>query len=116
MISGTPDVFFLLENTNLIIWDFKTGQRDEQNESSYWLQLMCYAYGLGKIYRLENDIIISFSLLYLDQKKIITKEMSLTEISQEVFSIWKKTESLYQVNKNHCSQCEYSGICKKSNA
>ena len=116
MISGTPDIFFLDETKKLVVWDFKTGTREDSKEASYWFQLMTYAYGLGKIYRLEDTFEMELGLLYVDEKIVTTKKLRLSEISQQLFLIWKKTESLSQVNLQHCSQCEYSSICKKSQA
>lgn len=113
MISGTPDIYFI-NDKHLAVWDFKTGIRDERNEAGYWFQLMCYAYGIGKIYPLGPETIIEMNLVYLDEKNNYIKNLSLFEISRELFSVWQKTESLYQVNLVHCSQCEYSTICKKS--
>jgi ATP-dependent exoDNAse (exonuclease V) beta subunit len=113
MISGTPDAYFLSAD-NLAIWDFKTGLRDELNENAYWFQLMTYALGLGKIYPRNIEGQIELSLLYVDEKKCITKKLSYSDISRELFSVWKKTESLYQVNLDHCSRCDYSTICNKS--
>jgi hypothetical protein len=113
MISGTPDAYFLSAD-NLVIWDFKTGLRDELNENAYWFQLMAYALGLGKIYPRNIEGQIELSLLYVDEKKCITKKLSYSDISRELFSVWKKTESLYQVNLDHCSRCDYSTICNKS--
>ena len=114
MISGTPDIFFLGKDNQLVVWDFKTGQRRLENEVGYWFQLMCYAYGIGKIYPLDQEQKIKLSLIYIDEKINIAKELSLSEISRELYLVWKKTESLYQVNLSHCSVCEYSTICKKS--
>lgn len=113
MISGTPDIYFL-NNDHLVLWDFKTGKRDQNNEASYWFQLLCYAYGIGKIYPQAAETVIEIGLIYVDEKKNFTKKITMTEISRELFSIWKKTESLYQVNLDHCSQCEYSSICNKN--
>ena len=113
MIAGTPDIFFITKN-NIAVWDFKTGLRNEEDEASYWFQLMCYAYGIGKIYPVPPESQIEMRLLYVDEKKDAVKKLSYQEISRELFLIWEKTECLYQVNPKHCLQCEYSSICKKS--
>ncbi|MDO9180828.1 MAG: UvrD-helicase domain-containing protein [Bacteriovorax sp.] len=117
MISGTPDLVFIHKNSNpvekLIVWDFKTGIRNAENESSYWFQLMSYAYAYGNIYKIDQNNKIELSLLYLDQLEAVTKVVTFNEITQVLFTFWKKTESLNQVNSSHCSHCEYSTICKK---
>lgn len=112
MISGTPDL--VLKSANeLVIWDFKTGLRNQETEESYWLQLMCYAhaYACQMSFPLEQKI--ELVLLYLDQQDAITKNISYNEITQILFSYWVKTESLCQVNLQHCLFCEYSVICQK---
>lgn len=110
MVTGTPDLIFENDDS-IIVWDFKTGQRSEQDEASYWFQLMCYGYGYANLKHFTPEKMISLSLVYIDQKKIITQEKSLKEITHLLFGNWSKTESLNQVNLNHCSSCEYSTIC-----
>jgi ATP-dependent helicase/nuclease subunit A len=110
MISGTPDLIFENED-DLIVWDFKTGGRDEDNEESYWFQLMCYAYAYANLKRFTPEKSIPLTLLYIDQKKSITRALRLSQISELLFVKWSKTESLNQVNFNHCSHCDYSSIC-----
>lgn len=110
MISGTPDLVFEAED-EIIVWDFKTGQRDEHSEEAYWFQLMCYGYAYANLKHFTPEKMIPLSLIYVDQQKLITKVLSLAEISQFLFENWAKTESLNQVNLSHCKQCEYSSIC-----
>lgn len=110
MISGTPDLIF--ENDeSLIVWDFKTGIRDEEQEESYWFQLMCYGYAYANLKHFTPEKMLPLTLLYIDQKKAVTKTLSLAEISKLLFEKWIKTESLNQVNLNHCSHCDYASIC-----
>jgi ATP-dependent exoDNAse (exonuclease V) beta subunit len=117
MISGTPDLVFISNKENeineIVIWDFKTGNRSIESESSYWFQLMAYAYAYSTLKNISADKKIDLSLLYLDTKEVVTKIYTLDEITQMLFSYWRKTESLYQVNSAHCSYCEYSTICRK---
>lgn len=113
MISGTPDLVFINPDEQIVVWDFKTGVRHEENEESYWFQLMSYAYAYSKLKQITQDKKIELSLLYLDQTEIVTKSFSVKEITQTLFSYWKKTEFLDQVNSKHCPQCDYSSICKK---
>jgi CRISPR/Cas system-associated exonuclease Cas4 (RecB family) len=111
MVTGTPDLIFENEDS-IIVWDFKTGLRDEKNEASYWFQLMAYGYAYANLKHFTPEKMISLSLVYIDQKKIVTQEKSLKEITHLLFGNWSKTESLNQVNLNHCSSCEYSTICR----
>lgn len=110
MISGTPDLIYE-DDENVIVWDFKTGIRDESNEESYWFQLMCYGYAYGKLKHFTPEKMIPLTLLYVDQKRSVTKTLSLSEISKLLFEKWVKTESLNQVNFNHCKHCDYNPIC-----
>lgn len=112
MISGTPDLVFL-NDKEIIVWDFKTGIRNQEGEASYWLQLMSYAYAYANLMELDLNKKIELSLLYLDQAEVVTRNLSLDEITQLLFSYWRKTESLDQVNPEHCHRCEYSSICRK---
>ena len=110
MISGTPDLIF--ENDDeIIVWDFKTGLRDDSNEESYWFQLMCYGYAYAHLKHFTPEKIVPLTLLYIDQKDSVTKLLSLGDISSFLFDKWSKTESLNQVNLKHCSHCEYAPIC-----
>ena len=110
MISGTPDLIFE-DDSEIVVWDFKTGLRDEATEESYWFQLMCYGYAYANLKQFTPEKMIPLSLVYVDQKKLVTKTFSLAQISQFLFENWSKTESLNQVNLNHCKHCEYSSIC-----
>lgn len=110
MISGTPDLVFENSDT-LIVWDFKTGIRDENNEESYWFQLMSYAYAYAKLKQFTPEKMIPLTLVYVDQKKLVTKNLTVSQITDFLIAIWIKTESLNQVNLSHCSHCEYSSIC-----
>ncbi|MBP9681416.1 MAG: UvrD-helicase domain-containing protein [Bacteriovorax sp.] len=112
MISGTPDIVFA-SSERLMIWDFKTGIRDQENEEGYWFQLMCYAYAYGQLKHYAQDKNIEIALLYLDQKDIFNKQMSFGAIENYLYDQWKKTESLDQTNLFHCSSCSYSTICQK---
>jgi ATP-dependent helicase/nuclease subunit A len=110
MISGTPDLVFEDDN-EIIVWDFKTGHRDESTEESYWFQLMCYGYAYANLKCFTPEKMIPLTLIYVDQKLLVSKTLSLAQISQYLFENWSKTESLNQVNLNHCPNCEYSSIC-----
>jgi ATP-dependent helicase/nuclease subunit A len=113
MISGTPDLVFVDKDQEIVVWDFKTGIRNPEGEASYWFQLMSYAYAYAKLKQFTPDKKIELSLLYLDQAEVATKNLSLNEITQSLFAFWRKTESLNQVNPDHCSHCEYTSICRK---
>lgn len=110
MISGTPDLIFE-DDSEVIVWDFKTGTRDESNEESYWFQLMCYGYAYANLKHFTPEKSVPLTLLYVDQKQSVTKVLTLGQISALLFDKWSKTESLNQVNLKHCSHCDYAPIC-----
>ncbi len=110
MISGTPDLIFESDD-EIIVWDFKTGIRNNSNEESYWFQLMCYGYAYACLKHFTPEKIVPLTLLYIDEKQSVTKMLSLADISTFLFDKWSKTESLNQVNLSHCSHCEYASIC-----
>ena len=116
MVSGTPDLVFINQEDSVVVWDFKTGKRDELNEANYWLQLYCYGYAYAQKMQLSEAARVEIALIYLDEKCPITKSFSVKEITQLLFQEWRKTESLNQVNTRHCCRCEYQTICKKGTA
>ena len=93
--SYTPDI--IQEERESIIRDANTAQTQLENI----------------IQNLKPEDEIEMALLYLDQKDLVRQIISLDLLSQLLFSHWKKTESLNQINPAHCKRCEYSGICKK---
>ena len=113
MISGTPDLVFISPEEQIVVWDFKTGERNCDNEESYWFQLMSYAYAYANLKHFAQDKKVELSLLYLDQQEAVTRILSLYELGRVLFSYWRKTEFLNQVNSKHCSYCDYSTICQK---
>jgi hypothetical protein len=113
MISGTPDLVFINKEDSVVVWDFKTGKRDELNEANYWLQLFCYGYAYAQKMQLSQEGSVELALIYLDEKLPVSKKFSVKEITQLLFQEWCKTESLNQVNPLHCSKCDYQKICKK---
>ena len=110
MISGTPDLVFENEN-EVVVWDFKTGSREIYNEDHYWFQVYCYGYAYANLKQYAPEKMITLSLVYVDEKQIINRRISLDEMTSTLFEKWSKAERLYQVNHDHCSHCEYSSLC-----
>jgi ATP-dependent exoDNAse (exonuclease V) beta subunit len=114
MISGTPDL--VLEGTNkedLEIWDFKTGAYSEEKCRPYWLQLKAYALGLRKSQSTTDKDCntVNMKLIFVDERKIITKKMILSEIEDDIFTLWNKLDDLDKVNEDHCPKCTYQELC-----
>ncbi|MCB9060237.1 MAG: UvrD-helicase domain-containing protein [Halobacteriovoraceae bacterium] len=116
MISGTPDLFFLPKNSDnkrLKVWDFKSGQRKSTKESAYWCQLLCYAYGLAKIYNLDTtQFTCMLEILYLDTQEKITKVLTFSEVESELFGHWKRLSNLDEMDQTFCASCGYRNICQ----
>ena len=114
MISGTPDL--VLEGTNkeeLEIWDFKTGAYSEEKCRPYWLQLKVYALGLqeGQSANSKDCASVIMKLVFVDQRKIVTKKMNLSDIEDDIFVLWNKLEDLDKINEAHCPKCIYQELC-----
>ncbi|MGK0367096.1 MAG: ATP-dependent helicase/nuclease subunit A, partial [Thermoproteota archaeon] len=110
MISGTPDLVLLGENSNEI-WDFKTGRRNDVSEAPYWLQLKTYAYAMYVLGHVKKDISIKLALSYLDEKDQVTQMIGYQELTNELSDLWAKTSKPDQINKDHCEHCQYIGVC-----
>ena len=113
MMSGTPDLVFTSKQNSVIVWDFKTGKREDKKEVSYWLQLMCYAHAYSQKNQLSEESLVEIALVYLDEKTFVNKKISVKEITQLLFHEWCKTDSLNQVNSFHCPSCDFHKICIK---
>lgn len=114
MISGIPDLLILSEERKTAqVWDFKTGRRTENNEIKYWQQLEAYAYGLWQLGNVPIGQSITLQLAYVDEKLLVPREVSYTEVKESLFSQWKILSHLNDVNLDHCPKCPYKGICPK---
>ena len=110
MISGIPDL--VIENSSgTSVWDFKTGLK-RADDSHYWLQLKLYALALWKTGSVDKKNSIELSLLYLDEKKKYDKKVKFLDIDREVSRFWKLTNSVHQVNRDHCPECYYGKLCR----
>ena len=110
MLSGTPDLI-IESSEKTIIWDFKTGGKRE-DDKNYSVQLKLYAMALWTLGKVDKSISIELSLLYLDEKEKITYLVGFKEVERELFSLWKKANSIHQTNLLHCSRCDYGKLCR----
>lgn len=114
MITGIPDLLILSdENRSAQVWDFKTGRRSENKEIKYWQQLEAYAYGLWQLGSVAENQTITLQLAYVDEKTLVPREVSYTEVKDSLFAQWKILTHLNDVNLDHCPNCPYKGICPK---
>lgn len=108
MITGIADLVISSEkHKKLKIWDFKTGLRDQDNEKAYWFQLMLYAWNYRDEY---TDIEVS--LVYLDEKKILSQTLSKLDLFESIDQELQKIRQLFVMNTNHCQKCLFNRLCK----
>ena len=50
-------------------------------------------------------------LHYIDEKKVRKKTVKINEVKEYLFSFWKLTAQLDQVNIEHCESCEFGKLC-----
>lgn len=111
MISGTPDL--IVENdSQLEIWDFKTGRSQGKDLSSYWLQLNTYAQAL--LHGKSEDLKVRLVLAFVDEKKILEEVTTIEEVKSKTYSFWKLLATPDQININHCKQCDFDKICQNN--
>lgn len=110
IINGTPDLVLIPKEKSEAceIWDFKTGS--EKENASYWAQLLSYAYCYFLSYKIKT---FSLKLVYVDIQNTIEKNLTIDEIIDELYCIWSKTNHYGQINKEHCSLCNFKDICRE---
>ncbi|MBL6990030.1 MAG: UvrD-helicase domain-containing protein [Bacteriovoracaceae bacterium] len=114
MVSGTPDLLLRPKNCQekkLVIYDFKTGQRDEQHEDSYWFQVFCYGHYCYESGLVKESDPIDVVLAYIDESKLCHKEIDFGKLSTFFKDHWSKLIDLSSVNKTHCPKCQFAIIC-----
>lgn len=112
MIAGTADLI-ITDKIHRIV-DFKTGKLKTEQNDHYWMQLMLYAYGLKQLESLDSSISFELHLMYIDEKEILSKTMTYSEIEEYLFHQWKKTAHLNQISSTHCSSCSFGNLCLPS--
>lgn len=114
MISGIPDLLLIPKGDDKAqIWDFKTGKTTAQNLTHYWLQLRVYAYSLYEMSVIAKSNPIELVLCFVDQEKNITKEVNYVQCRDDLYPIWEKQTRPWEINPDHCSQCQYGSICPR---
>lgn len=112
MVTGIPDLFISKGETVLEIWDFKTGECFEDDKVQYFYQLMTYAYGLSKIgYNISEKV--KLLIVLIDSKKTISKEISLLELTNQLYQGWLGLTDLSTRKLDHCEICLYGNLCHK---
>ena len=114
MVSGQPDLIMFpkVEGKKFRIIDFKTGERNVKNEEVYFFQLFNYGYASFNLGFLDEGSTITLSLLYVDSEKVVEKEISYSNIVDQLSIYFKKISNLHEVNLEHCPICQYKNICQ----
>ncbi len=110
MISGIPDFFAIHPQGEILeVWDFKTGRAAAEKDLIYWFQVACYGHALARKYGIKS---IKLALYYIDSDDF--KEVEITPEQNDLFlaQTWKRIYKLDQVNKDHCSSCEFGKLCQ----
>ena len=111
MITGIPDL--IVQKEGLVeIWDYKTGLQSKEHQN-YWLQLNLYAYGLYRLGIQDEQNSIKLVLCYLDEKKVVEKNVSLSSVKNFVLKYFTLLNSPYFFNKSSCANCDYINICQR---
>lgn len=113
MITGIPDLLIrpFDDTGNIIIWDFKTGARDKDNENIYWFQLMAYGKMCFNLQMIKEASAIDLYLAYLDEKLLIKKNITLKEIDHFLFYYFSQLSSLKEIRKDSCAKCQFERLC-----
>lgn len=112
IISGTPDLILRPKaDGKYQVWDFKTGRLKESKLNPYWLQLKVYAFALFTLGQVSRENSILLELYFIDEQKNLSLEVSFSELREELLAFWKKQSRPWEINPEHCSQCEYGDIC-----
>lgn len=110
MISGIPDFFVIDHNTKTLeVWDFKTGKAAEEKDLIYWFQVACYGYALSKQYSIDS---IKLALYYIDNDEFKSLDLNSEQNTRFLERTWQRIYKLDQVNKDHCSTCEFGKLCQ----
>ncbi len=111
MISGIPDLIINDDQGEVLeIWDFKTGRYQEKKCVPYWFQLKTYAFALLKETE-KPEKKVKLVLAFVDEKLIKDVSLTLAQIEDDLYKVWKDLENLDQINKDHCPTCEYKELC-----
>ncbi len=114
MISGTPDLVLMPENTNsdkFKVIDFKTGQPNPTKEAPYWFQLKAYAHAIQVTHPHLSLNKVSLELWFVDNAEIKVESFSLSEIDQYLSDQWSKLSRPFAMNNEHCNKCSFGKFC-----
>lgn len=113
MIAAIPDLILkpIVDDKRWEIWDYKTGNRDEEQEKKYEFQLKCYAYSLYVLGQVPKEQSIKVRLLYIDMKEDVQFDLNYQEILSTLSHLWPKLSALHEINSQHCQSCIFGNIC-----
>ena len=113
MMSGQPDLILVPRKRGKIfrIIDFKTGDRNEENEEVYIFQLYAYAMACFELNLLEKQSGLNIALLYVDAEEIVEFQLGYSDVLDKMTRYLSKLSHLNVTNINHCPLCSFKNIC-----
>ena len=113
MMSGQPDLILIPNETGkkFRIIDFKTGERNKENEEVYIFQLYAYAMACFELNLLDKYSDLNISLLYVDAEDTVEYKISYRNVLDKMTRYLSRLSHLNLVNKNHCPLCSFKNIC-----
>ena len=110
-VNGVCDLVLISEDeSDVKIWDFKTGHVDKKSLAKYKLQLQLYGIAFLQLFSKLNKV--DLKVLSLDEEKsydFILKRSDFGEISQSVSELSNRPWEMVEEN---CHVCEYRKICQ----
>jgi ATP-dependent helicase/nuclease subunit A len=114
VILGTPDLYLVKDET-LEVWDFKTGEIDEEDLRSYQQQLKWYAMAITQFEKNINyNTHIVLKILKLDMMEEAEWKTDLHSLESELSSWWSSFGKYHTKKLSHCSKCSYQVYCDKN--
>ena len=112
MISGTPDLVLVpKDESELEIWDFKTGMRAEDKEVPYWFQLRAYAYAYQILFPKFQSLKVKLTLSFVDMQENVSITTDFESLTKELGDYWRLTSKPDCYNQDHCDKCTFGNLC-----
>jgi len=115
MYSGTLDRLDVLENGDLIVIDWKTGNYHEWSKSDYRFELIGYKHLVEKT-KVFPGTVTHGAIVFLDEKRVFVEEFDYRSIN----AFYRKVKRVRQKIKDKqfeqkitpmCDYCPYVGTC-----
>lgn len=108
IIVGTPDMY-AIKDQDLYLWDFKTGLLDEEDKSTYLLQLYWYVLAISEKH--PEIQYAQVNILAIDNCELIQNKLSVSEVFKKIENWWDGYGKYYTKKISHCSKCSCQVYC-----